>query len=248
MISAAIAIPAAASLIGGILRNKSQEASADKQMQFQERMSSTAHQREVQDLMAAGLNPMLSAKLGGASSPGGAMPQVEDVVSPAVSSAQQGRQIQAQVENLQAQTDNTKMRTVMDGQLLKAQADLAEANAKAALASAGLSEANVVEVGERVKTAPYTRASLSASSAKAGQDVLESAERTKGYDVQRQLAVEQALQTMSQTELNDVMKDLRKLDLNQARASSEFFGSAVGESQPLAKFILQILSVLKGMR
>lgn len=45
---------------------------AQTQMAFQERMSNSAHQREVEDLRLAGLNPILSAKYGGASSPPGA--------------------------------------------------------------------------------------------------------------------------------------------------------------------------------
>lgn len=45
---------------------------AQKLRDWQEYMSNTAHQRQVKDLIAAGLNPVLSATLGGSSTPSGA--------------------------------------------------------------------------------------------------------------------------------------------------------------------------------
>lgn len=65
-------LDALTNFISGRDTNRSQETMAANQMDFQKEMSNTAHQREVNDLKAAGLNPTLSASGSGASSPAGA--------------------------------------------------------------------------------------------------------------------------------------------------------------------------------
>jgi len=111
----AAGIVGGASLLGSAYSAMSSAKQAEKQRDWQEDMSNTSHQREVEDLRKAGLNPILSAKLGGASTPLGAQAQVPDysgVVKDAMSAYQAASQIrlqQAQARNLDADSVNKEV-------------------------------------------------------------------------------------------------------------------------------------------
>lgn len=123
---------------------------ADKQQDFQRNMANTAHQREVNDLRKAGLNPILSARHGGAAVPPGAR---ADIATPEVTSARQGMSQmamnKAQIEDItsaaklkDAQTADLNLTQVDRLELMRAQKEQALAQARK---TGGIDTAKVAE-------------------------------------------------------------------------------------------------------
>lgn len=114
-------VTAGGSILGGLLQgwgqnqaNNQNAGIMNQQQEFQERMSNSAHTREVNDLRNAGLNPMLSALGSGASTPAGATASMENTMEGLASSAKeipwmmnQLKQQRAQLELTEAQKNKT---------------------------------------------------------------------------------------------------------------------------------------------
>lgn len=95
-------------IIGSLITGAFNKRSADKEMRFQDMQSRTQYQRAVADMKRAGLNPMLSAKLGGNAAMQGAsasMPDLGQTINTSKQVSNQKKLVEAQVGLMSAQAD-----------------------------------------------------------------------------------------------------------------------------------------------
>ena len=100
----AAAIDAGGGYLGQSSANRKNWKIAKAQMAFQERMSNTAMQRRVQDLKAAGLNPILAAKDGASTPAGASATMLSEYPERAASTALQNKVLAEQAKNVKANT------------------------------------------------------------------------------------------------------------------------------------------------
>jgi len=232
-------LDAAASVFNGFMGASSQSDTnaanaqqAQNQMDFQERMSSTSHQREVKDLIAAGLNPILSATRG-ASSPGGAMAVMQSPYQAgvnAMSGSSSAGLNRAHTAKAEAETERVEEETIS-----------AREAARAAKRLNDMEESDFSKVRQSGQLY-MLRATQQFMTGHYGQGIKHQEEKNLVYEWQKRLdnsirSLEQSIRTGRAHEASlragaafDVAKTaLAKLQVNEARSSSDFYGD-VGKS------------------
>ena len=136
-------LEAALSFASGKDTNRRAKKAARENRKWQEYMSNTAHQRQMADMEAAGLNPILSGKFGGASVPSGAVADVVNSGQMALDTYASQMSARAGVANANANTKKQNAETLnvqAQNAVIKEQAGLTRQQAATAKANEGLAK------------------------------------------------------------------------------------------------------------
>lgn len=239
----------AGDLIGGNHSAKQSAKQAQKQMDFQERMSSTSYQRAIEDMKKAGLNPSLAYSQGGASSPSGAMGQAPDqshIGSRSVANyatAAQVKNVEANTQNLNATTQGRLTENLIAKEKYEREKiDTDNYKAKYGVTGGRSSlddELNILRDTSRRTRGEADTAEVSARIRRIEERILE---ETSGSTISS--AKSTAAIREKEVTATELMNTLKRLNIPEAEAMAKWFDQ-VGAGSPALKAVMSIGQWLK---
>ena len=250
------AFEAGLGFLGGERTNSANQAMSREQMDFQKRMSNTSYQRAVNDLNAAGLNPMLAYGQGGATTPAGSSAVMQNSTAAGIDASNK------RMERLMAEANIDLTREKVKTEQAQQQA-LNSQSGKTEQERVGLNHLNYVNGADLVKdlnadrVGPNSIPMLQTQLAEAKSRVLQNTANTGQSVAMAQQAMTnidkllQDIKTGSASEANirantehvKVLIENSKLDQAQKRAASQAWED-LGKAGGLAKEALPFLKVL----
>jgi len=224
-------IPAAASLVGGMMSNKQSEQNTALSYENTRMLRQTAYQDTTADLKAAGLNPMMAYQNSATSATALPVAQNKNVVEGAMNSAA----AYAQVQNMKQQNE-----------LLQAQTEKTLAEAAAIPTSVAKTEAETTSIKATIPKIEQEIANLKVQNMTEQERVALTRAQNRLTQIQEDLAKSNITNVEAQTETQKVITTLKKLEIPGAKNLADW-ESRIGEAGRAAGAVGTGAKILEGL-